>query len=181
MSLSLKRVWLKIAVANSLDASCGYHQARKKSWETQKCGENVSEEQVTTRSGNTRTSKRNWARYPYGVHDIAQNEAGGLSELQIRSSLLLPQSTVGVTRNWEKVRYSKGKRVPFHCRQRRSNSPRTDKAAELQNQANKTGLIIEVCHSSPGTTGSEQDRTQTVLPYHSQLAGNPPGNIRNYR
>ncbi|MBX3416128.1 MAG: ISAzo13 family transposase [Pirellulaceae bacterium] len=90
---------------------------------------------------------------PYGVYDIAQNEAGVTVGI---SSDTAEFAVAAIDRWWTKlgkVRYSKGKRVLITADSGGSNSPRTRLwRVELQKLANKTGLIIEVCHYPPGTS-----------------------------
>jgi hypothetical protein len=90
---------------------------------------------------------------PYGVYDIEQNEAGVTVGI---SSDTAEFAVTAIHRWWTKLgkeRYPKGKRLLITADSGGSNSPRTRLwRVELQKLANKTGLIIEVCHYPPGTS-----------------------------
>jgi len=45
----------------------------------------------------------------------------------------------------------------------------------LQKLADETGLLIQVCHYPPGTSKWNKDRAPHVLPHHSELARDAPG------
>ena len=88
---------------------------------------------------------------PYGVYDIANNEAGvtvGISHDTAEFAV------TAIQRWWEKLdrkRFPKAKRVLVTADCGGSNSPRTRLwRLELQRLANETGLQVEVCHFPPG-------------------------------
>lgn len=90
---------------------------------------------------------------PYGVYDIANNEAGvtvGISHDTAEFAV------TAIQRWWEKLgrkRFPKAKRVMVTADCGGSNSPRTRLwRLELQRLANETGLEVEVCHFPPGTS-----------------------------
>jgi hypothetical protein len=90
---------------------------------------------------------------PYGVYDIANNEAGvtvGISHDTAEFAV------TAIQRWWEKLgrkRFPKAKRVMVTADCGGSNSPRTRLwRLELQRLANETGLQVEVCHFPPGTS-----------------------------
>lgn len=90
---------------------------------------------------------------PYGVYDIANNEAG----VSIGISHDTAEFAVAAIHRWwtrmGKKRYPSAKRLLITADSGGSNSPRTRLWRwELQRLANKTGLIIEVCHYPPGTS-----------------------------
>ncbi len=90
---------------------------------------------------------------PYGVYDIEQNEAGVTVGI---SSDTAEFAAAAIHRWWTKLgkdRYPRAKRLLITADSGGSNSPRTRLwRVELQKLANKTGLIIEVCHYPPGTS-----------------------------
>jgi hypothetical protein len=90
---------------------------------------------------------------PYGVYDIANNEAGvtvGISHDTAEFAV------TAIQRWWEKLgrkRFPKAKRVMVTADCGGSKSPRTRLwRLELQRLANETGLQVEVCHFPPGTS-----------------------------
>jgi transposase len=90
---------------------------------------------------------------PYGVYDIHRNEAAvsvGISHDTAEFAV------AAIDRWWEKLgraRYAASKRVLITADSGGSNSSRTRLwKTELQRFADKTGLIIEVCHYPPGTS-----------------------------
>ena len=90
---------------------------------------------------------------PYGVYDITNNEAG----VSIGISHDTAEFAVAAIHRWwtrmGKKRYPSAKRLLITADSGGSNSPRTRLWRwELQRLANKTGLIIEVCHYPPGTS-----------------------------
>ena len=90
---------------------------------------------------------------PYGVYDIAHNEAG----VSIGVSSDTAEFAVASIRRWwtkmGKSRHPSAKRVLITADCGGSNSPRTRLWRwELQKLADKTGMIIEVCHYPPGTS-----------------------------
>ncbi len=90
---------------------------------------------------------------PYGVYDIARNEAG----VSIGISSDTAEFAVAAIRRWWKKlgtkRYPKAKRLLVTADSGGSNSPRTKLwRVELQKFANESGLIIELCHYPPGTS-----------------------------
>lgn len=90
---------------------------------------------------------------PYGVYDIAHNEAGVSVGV---SSDTAEFAVAAIQRWWAKMgnhRHPSAKRVLITADCGGSNSPRTRLWRwELQKLADKTGLIIEVCHYPPGTS-----------------------------
>jgi hypothetical protein len=98
-------------------------------------------------------SKEQGKAIPYGVYDIANNEAGvtvGISHDTAEFAV------TAIQRWWEKLgrkRFPKAKRVMVTADCGGSNSPRTRLwRLELQRLANETGLQVEVCHFPPGTS-----------------------------
>lgn len=90
---------------------------------------------------------------PYGVYDIARNEAG----VSVGISSDTAEFAVAAIRRWWKrlgtKRYPKAKRLLITADSGGSNSPRTKLwRIELQKFANESGLIIELCHYPPGTS-----------------------------
>jgi hypothetical protein len=90
---------------------------------------------------------------PYGVYDVAKNEAG----VSVGISHDTAEFAVAAIKRWwtkmGKKRYPSGKRLLVTADSGGSNSPRTRLWRwELQRLANKTGLKIELCHYPPGTS-----------------------------
>jgi transposase len=90
---------------------------------------------------------------PYGVYDIGLNEAG----VTVGISSDTAEFAVAALRRWwkklGKKRYPKATRVLITADCGGSNSPRTKLwRVELQELANETGLIFELCHFPPGTS-----------------------------
>jgi transposase len=90
---------------------------------------------------------------PYGVYDIAANQAGvsvGISHDTAEFAV------VAIRRWWQRLgrkRYPKAKRLLITADSGGSNSSRNRLwKLELQRFANSTGLVIEVCHYPPGTS-----------------------------
>ena len=90
---------------------------------------------------------------PYVVYDIHRNEAAvsvGISHDTAEFAV------AAIDRWWEKLgkaRYSASKRLLITADSGGSNSSRTRLwKTELQRFADKTGLIVEVCHYPPGTS-----------------------------
>lgn len=90
---------------------------------------------------------------PYGVYDIHRNEAAvsvGISHDTAEFAV------TGIARWWQKLgrkRYPKAKRLVITADSGGSNSSRNRLwKLELQRLADKTDLIIEVCHYPPGTS-----------------------------
>jgi len=90
---------------------------------------------------------------PYGVYDIVHNEAGVSVGI---SSDTAEFAVAAIQRWWTKLgkkRHSSAKRLLITADCGGSNSPRTRLWRwELQKLADKTGLIIDVCHYPPGTS-----------------------------
>jgi transposase len=90
---------------------------------------------------------------PYGVYDIERNEAGVTIGI---SSDTAEFAVAAIDRWWTKLgkmRYRGARRLLITADSGGSNSPRTRLwRVELQRLANKTGLIIELCHYPPGTS-----------------------------
>ncbi len=90
---------------------------------------------------------------PYGVYDIALNEAG----VSVGVSHDTAEFAVAAIHRWwkrlGKKRYPAAKRLLITADCGGSNSPRTRLWRwALQQFANKTGLKIELCHYPPGTS-----------------------------
>ena len=90
---------------------------------------------------------------PYGVYDIAHNEAGvsvGISHDTAEFAV------AAIRRWWEQLggeRYGTPKRLLITADSGGSNSPRTRLWLwELQRFADETGMILELCHYPPGTS-----------------------------
>lgn len=90
---------------------------------------------------------------PYGVYDIAINEAGVTVGV---GSDTAEFAVAAIERWWQRMgakRYEKPRRVLITADCGGSNSPRTHLWLwELQRLANKTGMIFEACHYPPGTS-----------------------------
>jgi len=90
---------------------------------------------------------------PYGVYDIANNEAG----VSVGIGHDTAEFAVASIRRWwnrlGRKRYRSCKRLLITADSGGSNSPRTRLwLYQLQQLADKTGMIIEVCHYPPGTS-----------------------------
>ena len=90
---------------------------------------------------------------PYGVYDLANNEAG----VTVGVSHDTAEFAVAAIRRWWKKlgrkRFSSAKRLLVTADSGGSNSPRTRLWRwELQRLANQIGLKIELCHFPPGTS-----------------------------
>lgn len=90
---------------------------------------------------------------PYGVYDIATNEAG----VTVGVSCDTAEFAVAAIERWwrrmGKKRYDAPRRVLITADCGGSNSPRTHLWLwELQQLANRTGMIFEACHYPPGTS-----------------------------
>ena len=90
---------------------------------------------------------------PYGVYDLAHNEAGvsvGVSHDTAEFAV------AAIRRWWERLggeRYGAPRRLLITADSGGSNSPRTRLWVwELQRFADETGLILELCHYPPGTS-----------------------------
>lgn len=90
---------------------------------------------------------------PYGVYDLANNEAGvtvGVSHDTAEFAV------AAIHQWWTKLgskRFPRAKRILITADSGGSNSPRTRLWRwELQRLANETGLKIELCHFPPGTS-----------------------------
>jgi hypothetical protein len=90
---------------------------------------------------------------PYGVYDLANNEAGVSVGISHDTAEFAVES---IHRWWKKLgrkRYPLAKRLLITADCGGSNSPRTRLWRwELQRLANTTGLKIELCHFPPGTS-----------------------------
>ena len=90
---------------------------------------------------------------PYGVYDIAINEAGVTVGI---GSDTAEFAVAAIERWWERMgskRYDAPRRVLITADCGGSNSPRTRLWLwALQQLANKTGMIFEACHYPPGTS-----------------------------
>lgn len=90
---------------------------------------------------------------PYGVYDIANNEAG----VSVGIGHDTAEFAVASIRRWwnrlGRKRYPSPKRLLITADSGGSNSPRTRLwLCQLQQLADTTGMIIEVCHYPPGTS-----------------------------
>lgn len=90
---------------------------------------------------------------PYGVYDIAANEAG----VSVGVSHDTAEFAVAAIRRWWRrmgaTRYPRAKRLLITADSGGSNSPRTRLWRwALQSFANETGLKLELCHYPPGTS-----------------------------
>jgi len=90
---------------------------------------------------------------PYGVYDIALNEAGVSVDVSHDTAEF---AVAAIERWWKRLgkkRYPAAKRLLITADCGGSNSPRTRLWRwALQQFANKTGLKIELCHYPPGTS-----------------------------
>lgn len=90
---------------------------------------------------------------PYGVYDIATNEAGVTVGI---GSDTAEFAVAAIKRWWRQMgskRYDAPRRVLITADSGGSNSPRTRLWLwELQRLANETGMIFEACHYPPGTS-----------------------------
>jgi hypothetical protein len=90
---------------------------------------------------------------PYGVYDIATNEAGVSVGVGCDTAEF---AVAAIERWWQRMgtnRYDAPRRLLVTADCGGSNSPRTHLWLwELQRLANKTGMIIEACHYPPGTS-----------------------------
>ena len=90
---------------------------------------------------------------PYGVYDIATNEAGVSVGVGCDTAEF---AVAAIERWWQRMgrkRYDEPRRVLITADCGGSNSPRTHLWLwELQRLANKTGMIFEACHYPPGTS-----------------------------
>lgn len=90
---------------------------------------------------------------PYGVYDLANNEAG----VTVGVSHDTAEFAVAAIHQWwtklGRKRFPRAKRILITADSGGSNSPRTRLWRwELQRLANETGLKIELCHFPPGTS-----------------------------
>jgi len=90
---------------------------------------------------------------PYGVYDIAHNEAGVSVGIGHDTAEF---AVASIRRWWQRMgrrRYGEPKRLLITADSGGSNSPRTRLWLwELQQFSDKTGLILELCHYPPGTS-----------------------------
>ena len=90
---------------------------------------------------------------PYGVYDIASNEAGVTVGIGHDTAEFAVKA---ISRWWDKMgqkRYRSPRRILITADSGGSNSPRTRLWLwELQRLANRIGIILEVCHYPPGTS-----------------------------
>ena len=98
-------------------------------------------------------NKKKGKAVPYGVYDIHQNEAA----VSVGVSHDTAEFAVAAIRRWwnrlGRRKYGTAKRVLITADSGGSNSSRSRLwKLELQKFADKTGLIIEVCHYPPGTS-----------------------------
>ena len=97
--------------------------------------------------------KRLGKAVPYGVYDIAHNEAGVTVGIGHDTAEFAVES---IRRWWYEMgckRYASPRRLLITADSGGSNSPRTRLwLLELQQFADETGLILEACHYPPGTS-----------------------------
>ena len=90
---------------------------------------------------------------PYGVYDLEHNEAGVLVGISHDTAQF---AVAAIRRWWERLgrqRYRSPKRLLITADSGGSNSSRARLWKwELQQFADETGLIVEVCHYPPGTS-----------------------------
>ncbi len=90
---------------------------------------------------------------PYGVYDLAHNEAGVTVGIGHDTAEF---AVASIHRWWKRLgqkRYPSAKRLLITADSGGSNSPRTRLWRwELQRLADETGMIIELCHYPPGTS-----------------------------
>ena len=90
---------------------------------------------------------------PYGVYDIACNEAGVTVGIGHDTAEFAVKA---ISRWWDKMgqkRYRSSRRILITADSGGSNSPRTRLWLwELQRLADRIGIILEVCHYPPGTS-----------------------------
>jgi transposase len=90
---------------------------------------------------------------PYGVYDLANNEAGVIVGVSHDTAEF---AVAAIHQWWTKLgdkRFPSAKRLLITADSGGSNSPRTRLWRwELQRLANETGLKIELCHFPPGTS-----------------------------
>jgi transposase len=90
---------------------------------------------------------------PYGVYDLAHNEAGVTVGIGHDTAEF---AVAAIRRWWERMgrkRYGSPKRLLITADSGGSNNPRTRLwRLQLQRFADETGMIIEVCHYPPGTS-----------------------------
>jgi transposase len=90
---------------------------------------------------------------PYGVYDIHRNEAAVSVGVSHDTAAF---AVSGIERWWQKLgrkRYLQAKRLVITADSGGSNSSRNRLwKLELQRLADKTGLVMEVCHYPPGTS-----------------------------
>ena len=90
---------------------------------------------------------------PYGVYDIACNEAGVTVGIGHDTAEFAVKA---ISRWWDKMgqkRYRSPRRILITADSGGSNSPRTRLWLwELQRLADRIGIILEVCHYPPGTS-----------------------------
>ncbi len=98
-------------------------------------------------------NKKKGKAVPYGVYDIHQNKAA----VSVGISHDTAEFAVAAIRRWwnrlGRLEYGRAKRLLITADSGGSNSSRSRLwKLELQKFADKTGLIIEVCHYPPGTS-----------------------------
>lgn len=90
---------------------------------------------------------------PYGVYDLAHNEAGVSVGIGHDTAEF---AVASIRRWWQRLgrkRYPSARRLLITADCGGSNSPRTRLwRLELQRLADETGMILEVCHYPPGTS-----------------------------
>ncbi len=90
---------------------------------------------------------------PYGLYDLAHNEAGVTVGIGHDTAEFAVASIRRWWRRMGRKRYGSPKRLLITADSGGSNSPRTRLwRVELQRFADETGMIIEVCHYPPGTS-----------------------------
>ncbi len=90
---------------------------------------------------------------PYGVYDLRHNEAGVLVGVSHDTAAFAVTAIYWWWKKLGKKRYGNPRRILVTADSGGSNSSRSRLwKMELQQLANKTGIIIEVCHFPPGTS-----------------------------
>ena len=117
---------------------------------------------------------------PYGTYDVAQDRA----VVNVGISHDTAEFAVESIRRWWRLMgkraYSGARRMLISADAGGSNGPRLRAwKAHLQQLADELGLPITVCHYPPGTQQVEQSRASALLVHQSELAGPPPGQLRN--
>jgi hypothetical protein len=119
---------------------------------------------------------------PYGVYDLTANEGWVSVGTDHDTARFAAQTILKWWREMGQTRYPNATELMITADGGGSNSSRCRlwKIA-LQELADATGLMLNVCHFPPGTSKVEQDRTPSVLPRHAELARQAAGQSRSDR